>query len=136
MAKEKEIFGFNIRLTEKMAERGVTQADLCRLTGLASSMVSHYCTGQRMPSVPAALKIAKVLNTSIDYLAFGDAATPRKSTNINANEKADLHNLRQARMKRLENEQMLISLFQSLNAVGKAKIIDYIDDILATGKYS
>jgi transcriptional regulator with XRE-family HTH domain len=62
-----QIVGFNIRLLKKMAERDITQAELCRLTGLASSMVSHYCNGQRIPSVPAALKIAKVLYTTVEY---------------------------------------------------------------------
>ena len=63
---------FSKRLMKKMDESGVTQADLCRITGLASSMISHYCTGQRVPSVQVAAKIAKALNTSIDYLASGN----------------------------------------------------------------
>ena len=135
---QKDITGFNVRLTEKMAERGVTQADLCRLTGLASSMVSHYCTGQRMPSVPAALKIATVLNTSIDYLAYGDQNKNKKQAKGSSvvSEKGAPYNLRQSRMKRLENEQSLIKEFQALNKEGKAKVFEYIDDLHSTGKYS
>ena len=33
-----ELAGFDLRLIEKMTERGMTQADLCRHTGLASSL--------------------------------------------------------------------------------------------------
>ena len=134
----REIVDFNIRLTEKMAERGITQADLCRLTGLASSMVSHYCTGQRMPSVPAALKIASVLNTTVDYLAFGDCHDNknRGSGDSAVAEKGVPYNLRKSRMKRIEDEQSLIREFQALNKEGKAKVFDYIDDLHSTGKYS
>ncbi|MCL2227573.1 MAG: helix-turn-helix transcriptional regulator [Oscillospiraceae bacterium] len=134
---QKGIVDFNVRLTEKMAERGITQADLCRLTGLASSMVSHYCTGQRMPSVPAALKIASVLNTSVDYLAYGSQRKSQKTSDgaPAVSEKGEAYNLRQSRMKRLEDEQSLIQLFQSLGKEGKSKVFDYMEDLISTGKY-
>jgi transcriptional regulator with XRE-family HTH domain len=135
---QREIKGFNTRLTQKMAERGISQADLCRLTGLASSMVSHYCTGQRMPSVPAALKIAKVLNTTLDYLAYGDPPHTKKSfrDTLAVGEKESVYKTKQARMKRIEDEQELVYLFRSLSKDGKAKVIEYIDDLLSSNKYS
>jgi len=67
-----EISGFAKRLTEKMAEQNLSQADLCRLTGLTTSMISHYCAGQRVPAISAAIKIAKALKTTVEYLATGE----------------------------------------------------------------
>jgi transcriptional regulator with XRE-family HTH domain len=72
-----EIPGFAKRLTEKMAEHNLSQADLRRLTGLTTSMISHYCAGQRVPAIPAAIKIAKALNTTVEYLATGENTSNR-----------------------------------------------------------
>ena len=132
-----EITGFNVRLLEKMTERGITQADLCRLTGLASSMISHYCTGQRIPSVPAALKIAKVLRTTVDYLAYGNYMHKQDATkdySIVA-EKEVQYKVEPVIYECDINEQSVINDFRSLNKEGQQKILDYIDDIMSIDKY-
>ena len=132
-----QIVGFNIRLLEKMVERGITQADLCRLTGLASSMISHYCTGQRIPSVPAALKIAKVLRTTVDYLAYGNY-TQAGGTADGTSTVAEDETLYKAKPVIYEcdiNEQAVINKFRSLNAEGQAKVLDYVDDLMSVNKY-
>jgi len=129
---------FDKRLSEKLAELHLSQADLCRLTGLASSMVSHYCTGQRIPSIPAALKIAKVLNTSVDYLAFGSQPKPIEGLEYSVTEKESnkvRYSSRRLSPERIEDEQMLIGMFRLLSNDGQAKIMEYVEDLLATGKY-
>ena len=132
-----QIVGFNIRLLEKMAERGIKQADLCRLTGLASSMVSHYCTGQRIPSVPAALKIAKVLRTTVDYLAYGNFTQTQDATKgyLNVADNEPQYRAKPVLYECDINEQSVINNFRSLNEEGQGKILDYIDDIVSTEKY-
>jgi len=97
--------GFNKRLMERMSEMRMSQADLCRSTGLATSMVSHYCTGQRIPSVQAAGKIARALDTTIDALVFG------------------------------KDDHDLLTMFRSLNTEGQTKVLAYIDDLQLTRKY-
>ena len=131
----KEIVGFNIRLAEKMAEQGVTQAELCRLTGLASSMVSHYCTGQRMPSIPAALKIAKVLNTTVDYLAFGEIPKVVKLSGdaLNGADRNLPSKVRYRSLQQIEDEQTLLYMYRSLSTGGKTQLLDYIDSLLSNG---
>jgi len=116
--------GFDLRLAKRMAELGVTQADLCRMTGFASSMISHYCTGQRIPSVPAAVTIAKALKTTVEYLAFGSPAKEKEASDGSLFVK--------------ENGVQYTttnSLIGSLNEEGQAKVLAYIDDLISTGKY-
>jgi transcriptional regulator with XRE-family HTH domain len=135
MIMRSEITNFDKRLTEKMTELGISQADLCRLTGLASSMVSHYCTGQRMPSIPAALKIARVLNTTVDYLAFGNKPPP-ESTDPNAvSETRVKYASKRLSPERIEDEQTLIGMFRLLSMDGQAKVCEYVEDLLSTGRY-
>ena len=132
-----QIVGFNNRLLEKMAERDVTQADLCRLTGLASSMVSHYCTGQRIPSVPAALKIAKVLYTTVDYLAYGNYPYKKvvNDDNLAVSENGNRYSSEPVLYECNASEQSMIDKFRSLNREGQSKVIDYVDDLISAKKY-
>ena len=123
---------FGTRMSEKMAERGISQADLCRLTGFASSMVSHYCTNRRVPSVPVAVKIARVLNTTVEYLAFG-TNLQLKNGYISAYEAAEESS--QEPYDQKAREEALLQLFQSLNAIGKEKVMEYIRDLLASGRF-
>ena len=132
------IEGFALRLTKKMAERGVSQADLCRLTGLASSMVSHYCTGQRTPSIAAAIKIAKALNTTVDQLALHNPLQLNEGYDEShiANATSALSETIPPTYDFVNDEQSLVSKFRSLNTQGQKKVIAYIKDLLATGRYS
>ena len=132
-----QIVGFNIRLLEKMAERDISQADLCRLTGLASSMISHYCTGQRIPSVPAALIIAKVLYTTVDYLAYGNYIynIGINNDNLAISEKVNHYNTKPVLYECSIEEQLIIEKYRSLNEDGQRKVTDYIDDFIAMKKY-
>jgi transcriptional regulator with XRE-family HTH domain len=129
-----DIVDFDKRLTKAMDERGVSQADLCRMTGLASSMVSHYCTGQRMPSIAAALKIAKALGTTVSFLAYGER---RKSTGAGMQvEEADVqYSSKRSLLNDNDDKEDLIDKICLLNNVGQAKVLEYIEDMLSTGKY-
>ena len=129
--------GFNKRLLLKMEEYGVTQADLCRSTGLASSMISHYCTGQRVPSVQVAAKIAKALNTSIDFLASGNPKVKRKPVTGTSHvaEKTQSYKSDRQLKESAEDEALLTDMYRSLNTDGKEKVNSYIEDLLYIEKY-
>lgn len=68
---------FVIKLKEFLKEKGISQAELVRLTGLSKSGVSQYLSGKTIPSKKAILKIAAALNISPDKLT---ESTPRKIT--------------------------------------------------------
>ena len=125
------IDGFNIRLTEKMQARNLTQADLCRLTGLTTSMISHYCAGQRLPNIPAALKIAKALNTTVEYLAQGTSTYAVSPYSVAEDEIL----YASQKSQRTTSKQSLVSLIQLLNEDGQSKVISYTEDLLLNNKY-
>ena len=132
-----ELAGFDLRLIEKMAERGMTQADLCRHTGLASSMISHYCTGQRIPSFPVVSKIAKALETTVDFLAYGNTekAGQLYPDKLAVTEKPKDYASSIPTHEQIEDEALLRDMYNSLNREGKEKVISYIKDIRSIENY-
>ena len=57
------------RLKELRKERGYTQVKMQMLTGIDQSDYSKIETGKRYYTYEQCIKIAKALNTSMDYLA-------------------------------------------------------------------
>ena len=60
------------RLKELLDEKGLTQAYIAWKLGCSAGNVSKWCAGTRVPELKTALKIAKILNTSVEYI-WGDA---------------------------------------------------------------
>ena len=60
---------FHECLNKIMGEKGINQARLCKLSGIASSAMSHYVRGETEPSFTKAIKIARALDVSVDELA-------------------------------------------------------------------
>lgn len=67
--------GFRERLLEVMAARRYINADVVELTGLGSGHVSMLLTGQREPSLAIAVRVARALSLSLDWLCDLPAAT-------------------------------------------------------------
>lgn len=59
---------FKTRIAELLAERQLKQADLCRKTGIPTSLMSNYVKGKASPSLDNAIKIANSLGVTLDYL--------------------------------------------------------------------
>lgn len=55
-------------MQEALQIRGITQADLCRKTGIATSTMSQYMTDKYEPKRNALGKIAKALNVDEAWL--------------------------------------------------------------------
>lgn len=51
-----------------MKERGLRQADLCRMTQIPSSLMSDYVSGKKSPALNNAMAIADALGVSLDEL--------------------------------------------------------------------
>ncbi|MAN75719.1 MAG: hypothetical protein CML24_00610 [Rhizobiales bacterium] len=59
---------FHTRLREVRESRCISRTKLADTIGVSVSMVGHYETGLNSPSAEALIKIAKILNVSVDYL--------------------------------------------------------------------
>lgn len=61
-------YDFGNTLRGILANRGITQTELCRLTGIRSSTMSEYLSNKSTPSVSKAVAIADALGISLDEL--------------------------------------------------------------------
>lgn len=61
------------RLKKLREENGLTQKDLADMLDLTPKAISFYELGSREPSGDALLNMAKILNTTTDYLLGGDS---------------------------------------------------------------
>ena len=68
-------------MSERRRKLGIKQADLAAAIGVNQSMVSMIETGQNVPSFTRAAQAARVLRTSLDYLA-GLTDDPRPAEEI------------------------------------------------------
>lgn len=60
---------FKDSLAKILRDRNLTQADLCRMSGIATSAMSHYLAGDSDPSLSKAIAMADALQISLDELA-------------------------------------------------------------------
>ena len=51
--------GIKARIRECCAERGMTQAELAKATGITEAAISRYAGGSRLPKIAQAARIAK-----------------------------------------------------------------------------
>ena len=59
---------FARRLRERAAELGISNAEVARRCGLGERQYGYYIAGMRQPNLQALVKIARVLNNSVDDL--------------------------------------------------------------------
>lgn len=67
------------RIREGLAARDMTQADLCRITGIGKSAMSQYANGSIVPRQDRTYLIAKALNVSDAWLMGFDVPMERKT---------------------------------------------------------
>lgn len=100
-----------MRLKEIRLKRGVSQQEIADSLGLARNTVSGYETGVSEPSIENLIKLADILDVSVDTLLGHDA-------NI-----VDLNLLD-------ENQKIVISkIYKELTETNVAKVLGYIDNL-------
>lgn len=67
------------RIREGLAVRDMSQADLCRMTGIPKSAMSQYCNGGLVPRQDRTFLIASALNVSEAWLMGFDVPMERKT---------------------------------------------------------
>ncbi len=63
---------FAYRLVQARRIRCMSQADLATKSGLHPAAISHFETGNRMPSIPNLKRLADALNIKTDHLLGRD----------------------------------------------------------------
>lgn len=56
-------------IKERRTAKGMTTEELAGIVGVTRMAISNYETGQRMPDLYSALRIAKALDTTVEELA-------------------------------------------------------------------
>ena len=111
---------FAERLKQLRKSNGITQEQLAAIIGVERSSVGKYeGRSQTIPSDDVKYRIAEYFGVTVDYLmGYTDNPKPARS---------DSHYT--------ETENALIKDFRALNEEGQQKVIDYIDDLIASGRY-
>ena len=61
--------GLNFKNMQKLREeKNITQVKLSLIVGVSQQSITYYETNTRTPSLPVAIKIAKILGTSVEGL--------------------------------------------------------------------
>lgn len=80
---------FRERLREEISFSGMSNKEVAAEAGITLRALVSYVSGQScMPSADVAVRLAKVLNTSVEYLINGEHSAPQ-----NAAEKEDSRKL-------------------------------------------
>lgn len=66
---------FNNTLKLLLEKRNLKQAELCRMTGIQTSLMSDYLGGKKSPTIGNAILIADALNISLDTLVGKDTSS-------------------------------------------------------------
>lgn len=103
------------RIKERRLELNYTQEQIGNAIGVAKSTIQRYENGLikdlKMPVIQA---IAKVLNVNPNWLI------------LKSNDKEDVCE---------QQKHILIANYNKLNSIGKKKLVDYSNDLIATENY-
>ena len=102
---------FRDRLREEISFSGLTYKELSAKTGISKRTIISYVSGQScMPSADVAVKLAKALNTSVEYLILGEKSN-------SAQEKSD------------ERSRKLNHIFKDLSDAQKKLLVSVAENI-------
>jgi transcriptional regulator with XRE-family HTH domain len=73
--------GFKENLRSELSYKGMLVKELAALTGIRKHTLDNYLNVREyMPSADAAVKIARALGVSVEYLVTGEENSPEKSS--------------------------------------------------------
>ena len=98
---------FATRLRQAREQSGLTQQDLAEKLGVTKSAIGNYENGVSSPKWDVLLKIFDILQ--VEPNSESRSLTPQQSA--------------------------LLSSFDQLNEEGQQKAVDYVDDLVLTGRY-
>jgi transcriptional regulator with XRE-family HTH domain len=106
------------RLNKILNLRGMKPQELCNMSGVSKSSISHYINGSNTPSNLSAGKMAAVLGVDPLWLMGFDVNMEKENSTY------------------IENDKRLTSIlyyYNMLNDVGREKIIDRMEELVRLG---
>ena len=73
---------FGSKITEARKEKSMSQEALAKALNATPTTIGRYERDEVKPSIEVALKIAKVLNVSLDYLSGNSESNPIKNKKL------------------------------------------------------
>jgi transcriptional regulator with XRE-family HTH domain len=107
---------------QKRKEKGLKQSELGKLLGVTGSAIGNYENDFSSPKADILYKVFDVLHCDANFL-FQDEM--KNSPDPAQTESEELTNA----------EKHLIDNLRSLNNEGQEKLLDYSDDLVASGRY-
>lgn len=114
---------FGESLTGIRKEKGISRKDFADQLQIPYTTLRNYETDQREPGHKLLIKMAVLLHVSVDELIGYHAEATKESPDTA--EAAPGDTLRST----------LLHNFDQLNQEGREKLVDFSDDMVATGKY-
>lgn len=114
---------FSTRMRERREMLGLKQSELGRLLGVTGSAVANYESGFSSPKAEVLFKAFDALQCDANYL-FQDEITAASPSGELIFPRAET-----------SHEKQLLTIYRSLNAKGQEKLLEYADDLSASGKY-
>lgn len=112
--------GTRIKILRESA--GLSQIAFAKSLNISNSALSQYESGARVPSDATKIKIADHFNVSLDYL-MGRTEQRRFPRDRVSSKLSD-------------TEGVLIRSFRQLNGDGQRRIVEHMEDLVASGRYS
>ena len=129
--------GENIRAYREKA--GLTLRELADAVGVTHATLSRYETGKSTPRYDILKQIARAVGVDDVYYLYGDEDQDEYDRMMRErNEQITLEQLRIAakHLATLEKpEGRLLDAFFALNEEGQKKLLDYAEDLVASGRY-
>ena len=123
------------KIKEIRKSKGLTQKQLAEKIGIAEITIRKYEKGERQPSTEQLVSIVNALEVPVSQLMSNDEIIDLKLEQLHtmidkyaAGETSSLLNM-------LNPYKEILELYDQLNALGKEKVIEYINDLLESDKY-
>ena len=114
------------RIEQILKERGLSRRQLAKIAGIPPTTLQSALERRKNLTVEMAISLATALNIDVNWLINGYTLDERRQAMIDY-----------AKNRRVEvqSEKQISDGLRLLNAEGKMKIADYIDDLIKSGKY-
>ena len=110
------LLSFHDRIKEARKQKQMTQEELGSLIGVAKTTIAGY-EKNREPTAAQLGAIADALETDVDFLLQDEVKVYRKESAYT------------------EQEEELLRNFRGMNDQGHDKVMSYVEDLVASGRY-